>query len=46
MEDEIDDGKNNFYDKLEHVFNKFSKHCMIILLEDFSAKVDTEIIFK
>jgi hypothetical protein len=38
--------KDSFYNKLEYVFNEFSRHHMIILLEDFSAKVDKEIIFK
>jgi hypothetical protein len=44
--DKIDDVKDSFYDKLEYVFNEFSGHQMIILLGDFSAEVDEEIIFK
>jgi hypothetical protein len=32
--------------ELGHVFNKFSKYCMKILLADFSAKVDKKDIFK
>jgi hypothetical protein len=38
-EDKIDDVKDNLYDELEHVFDKFPKYCMKILLGDFSAKV-------
>jgi hypothetical protein len=30
--------KDSFYEELEHVFDKFPKYCMKILL-DFSAKV-------
>ncbi|PNF34951.1 hypothetical protein B7P43_G18172, partial [Cryptotermes secundus] len=41
-EDKIDDIK----DKLEHVFDKFPKYPMKILLGDFNAKVGREDIFK
>jgi exonuclease III len=45
-EDKIDDVKNSFYDELEHVFDKFPKYHMKILLGDFNAKVGREDIFK
>ncbi|PNF35141.1 hypothetical protein B7P43_G09272 [Cryptotermes secundus] len=45
-EDKIDDIKNRFYEELEHVFDKFPKYHMTILLGDFNAKVDGEYIFK
>jgi hypothetical protein len=35
-----------FYEELERVFGKFSKHHMKILLGDFNAKVGREDIFK
>jgi hypothetical protein len=38
--------KDSFYEELEHVFDKLSKHHMTILLGDFSAKVGREDIFK
>jgi hypothetical protein len=38
--------KNSFYEKLEHVFNKFPKYHMKILLGDFNSKVLREDIFK
>jgi exonuclease III len=38
--------KDSFYEELEHVFNKFSKYRMTILLGDFNAKVGREDIFK
>jgi hypothetical protein len=38
-EDKTDEVKDSFYDKLEHVFDKFPKYHMKILLVDFSAKV-------
>jgi hypothetical protein len=38
--------KDSFYKKLEHVFNKFPKYQMKILLGDFNAKVGMEDIFK
>jgi hypothetical protein len=31
-EDKIDDVKDGFHEELEHVFNKFPKYCMKILL--------------
>jgi hypothetical protein len=46
MEDKIDDIKDSFYNELEHVFNKFPKYHMKILLGDFNAKVGREGIFK
>jgi exonuclease III len=44
-EDKIDDVKDNFYKELEHVFDKFPKYHMKILLH-FNAKVGREDIFK
>jgi hypothetical protein len=38
-EDKTDDVKDSFYEELEHVFNKFPKYHMKILLEYFNAKV-------
>jgi hypothetical protein len=38
--------KDNFYEELERVFDKFPKYHMTILLEDFNAKVVREVIFK
>jgi exonuclease III len=40
------DIKNRFYEKLEHVFDKFPKYHMKILLGDFNAKIRREDIFK
>jgi hypothetical protein len=34
--------KDSFYKELEHVFDKFPKYHMKILLGDFSAKVGKE----
>jgi hypothetical protein len=45
-EDKIDDMKGRFYEELEHVFDKFCKYCMKIVLGEFSAKVGREDIFK
>ncbi|PNF34812.1 hypothetical protein B7P43_G03788 [Cryptotermes secundus] len=45
-EDKIDDIKDRFYEELEHVFDKFPKYPMKILLGDFNAKVGREDIFK
>jgi hypothetical protein len=44
-EDKIDD-MDRFYRDLEHVFHKFPKYHMKILLGDFNAKVGSEDIFK
>jgi hypothetical protein len=44
-EDKTYDMKDRFYKELEHIFDKFCKYHMKILLE-FSSKVDTEDIFK
>jgi hypothetical protein len=41
-EDTIDDGKNSFYKELEHVFNKFPKYQMNILLGAIIAKLGRE----
>jgi exonuclease III len=41
-EDETDDVKDSFYEKLESVFDKLSKYHMKILLGDFNAKVRRE----
>jgi hydroxypyruvate isomerase len=38
-EDKIDDMRDRFYEELEHVFDKFPKYHMKILLRDFNAKV-------
>jgi endonuclease/exonuclease/phosphatase family metal-dependent hydrolase len=38
--------KEKFYEELEHVFDKFTKYHMKILLGDFNAKVGREDIFK
>jgi hypothetical protein len=38
-EDKIDDMKDSFYEELEHIFDKFPKYHMEILLGDFNAKV-------
>jgi hypothetical protein len=45
-EDKIDDANGRFYEELEHVFDKFPKCRMKIMLGDFNAKVGTEDIFK
>ncbi|PNF24856.1 hypothetical protein B7P43_G12920 [Cryptotermes secundus] len=45
-EDKIDDIKDRFYEELEHVFDKFPKYHMKVLLGDFNAKVGREDIFK
>jgi exonuclease III len=45
-EDKTDDVKDSFYEELEHVFDKFPKSPMKILLGDFNAKVGKEDIFK
>jgi hypothetical protein len=45
-EDKIDDMKDIFYKELEHVFYKFRKYHMKILLGDSNAKVGREDIFK
>jgi exonuclease III len=41
-EDKTDDMKNNFYEELQHVFNKFPKYRMKILLGDFNANAGRE----
>jgi hypothetical protein len=45
-EDKIDDTKVRFYKELEHVFDKFPKYHMKILLGDFNATIGREDIFK
>jgi exonuclease III len=45
-EDKIDDVKGSFYEELEHVFYKFLKCHMKILLGGFNAKVDREDVSK
>jgi exonuclease III len=45
-EDKIDDVKDSFYEELEHVFNKFPKYHMKILLGDFNVQEGREDIFK
>jgi hypothetical protein len=44
-EEKIDDIKDRFHEELEHVFDKFPKYHMKILLGDFNAKVRREVIF-
>jgi hypothetical protein len=39
---DIDDMKDSFYDEPEHVYDKFPKYHMKMLLGDFSAKVGRE----
>jgi inorganic pyrophosphatase len=38
-EDQIDDMEERFYGELEHVFEKYPKYHVKILLGDFSAKI-------
>jgi hypothetical protein len=38
-DNKTDDMMERFYEELEHVFDKFPKYHMKILLGDFSAKV-------
>jgi hypothetical protein len=45
-EDKTDDVKDSFYEEMERVFNIIPKYHMKILLGDFNAKVDREVIFK
>jgi hypothetical protein len=45
-EDKTDDVKDSFYEELEHMFYKFPKYHMKILLGDFNPKVGKEDIFK
>jgi hypothetical protein len=45
-EDKIEDLKDSFYEAFECVFDKFPKYHMKILLEDFSAKVGREDVFR
>jgi exonuclease III len=45
-EDKSDDVKDRFYKGLEQVFDKFPNYHIKILLGDFNAKVDRELIFK
>jgi hypothetical protein len=45
-EDKTDDMKDNFYEELERVFDKFPKYHTKILLGDLNAKVGREDIFK
>ncbi|PNF34643.1 hypothetical protein B7P43_G05860 [Cryptotermes secundus] len=45
-EDKFDDIKDRFCKELEHVFDKFPKYPMKILLGDFNTKVRWEDIFK
>jgi exonuclease III len=44
--DKIDDIKDRFYEELEHIFDKFPKYDIKILLGDFNVKVGREDIFK
>jgi hypothetical protein len=45
-EDKTDEVKDNFYEELEHLFDRFPKYHMKILLGDFNAKVGREDSFK
>jgi exonuclease III len=45
-EDKIDDMKYRFYEELEHVFDKYPKYHIKLLLGDFNAKLGMEDIFK
>jgi endonuclease/exonuclease/phosphatase family metal-dependent hydrolase len=45
-EDQIDEVKDSVYKELEHVFDKFPKSRMKILLGDFNPKVGRKDIFK
>jgi hypothetical protein len=45
-EDKTHNVKDSFYEELEHVFDKFPKYRMKILLGDFNAKVGREDTFK
>jgi hypothetical protein len=45
-EDKTDDMNDSFYEGVEHVFDKFSKYHMKILIGDFNAKAGKEDIFK
>jgi hypothetical protein len=45
-DDKTDDVKDTFYEVLEHVFYKFPKYHMKILLGEFSAKLGREDISK
>jgi hypothetical protein len=45
-EDKIDGKKDRFYEEIQHVFDKFPKYHMKILLGDFIAKVGREEIFE
>jgi hypothetical protein len=45
-EDKIDDVKASFYEELEHIFHKFPKYHMEILLGDLNAQAGREDIFK
>jgi hypothetical protein len=40
--DKTDDVKDRFYEELEHVFDKFPKYHMKILLGDFNGKLGSE----
>jgi hypothetical protein len=45
-EDKTNDVKDNFYEELEGVFDKFPKYHTKVLLQDFNAKIGKEDIFK
>jgi hypothetical protein len=45
VEDKSDDTNNNFYEKLEYVFDQFPNYHMKILLGEFNAKAGQEDIF-
>jgi hypothetical protein len=45
-EDETDDMKDSVYEEVEHVFDKFPKYHLKVLLGDFNAKVGRKDTFK
>jgi hypothetical protein len=45
-DEKIDDMKDRFYEELKHVFDRFPRYDMKILLGDFCAKGSREDIFK
>jgi hypothetical protein len=45
-EDKTDNGKDSYYEELEHVFDTFPKYHLKIMLGDFNSKVGREGIFK
>jgi hypothetical protein len=46
IEDKTHGAKDSFYEEFEHVYDKFPKYHLKILLGDFNAKVDRQDTFK